>query len=113
MQCNSFCFGDLSPTWKEAAEADIAEDSVTTTYQPQLQLVSEVFAEKHLSVIQHAYDYHHQNHNYNYSEVFADNISSMHDSTTPTTSQSSEIGHLHAKMRSFRHVSSFRVLRHV
>ena len=25
-----FCFGDLSPTWKEAAEADIAEDSVTT-----------------------------------------------------------------------------------
>ena len=25
----------------------------------------------------------------------------------------SEIGHLHAKMRSFRHVSSFRVLRHV
>ena len=30
-----------------------------------------------------------------------------------TTSQSSEIGHLHAKMRSFRHVSSFRVLRHV
>ena len=31
VQCNSFCFGDLSPTWKEAAEADIAEDSVTTT----------------------------------------------------------------------------------
>ena len=31
VQCNSFWFGDLSPTWKEAAEADIAEDSVTTT----------------------------------------------------------------------------------
>ena len=31
VQCNSFCFGDLSPTWKEAAEADIAEDSATTT----------------------------------------------------------------------------------
>ena len=31
VQCNSFYFGDLSPTWKEAAEADIAEDSVTTT----------------------------------------------------------------------------------
>ena len=30
VQCNSFCFGDLSPPWKEAAEADIAEDSVTT-----------------------------------------------------------------------------------
>ena len=31
VHCNSFCFGDLSPTWKEAAEADIAEGSVTTT----------------------------------------------------------------------------------
>ena len=31
VQCNSFCFGDLRPTWKEAAEADIAEDSATTT----------------------------------------------------------------------------------
>ena len=54
VQCNSFRFGDLSPTWKEAASADIAEDSVaittttirtsqwTHTTQPPAELVSQV-----------------------------------------------------------------------
>ena len=49
VQCNSFCFGDLSPTWKEAAEADIAEDSATSTNttiptsHSQLRFVPHIF----------------------------------------------------------------------
>ena len=54
VQCNSFCFGDLSPTWKEAAEADIAEDSVTTTTTTITSFVSDPFCGQHALGI--AYD---------------------------------------------------------
>ena len=84
------------------AQLEVADNSSSThTTTTQLQLVSQgkdavigssLVAQFHIVV----------------SEVFADNIASMH-TTQPELQYNqsvNEIGHLHAKRRSFRHVSS-------